>query len=250
MSDFKAVITADILNSTQFAPDISNRWLNELILILKNSKEFKWALPPEIYRGDSFQGVLEHPEDSLKVAISARTFLRSRKTNPIKMASKIRMKNVVEERSDEPIYIARITNAALPLNKEIPEVDIRIAIGIGKVDRMTDRPGTSDGEAFRLSGSLADRIKQNKARIGIALPSQTDSLSAVMDILETLVGTWSAPQCEVISGILNNESVSTLATKLDISRSAVSQRLKTSNWWAVERLIQTFPELINRYIKI
>lgn len=250
MSDYRAVITADILNSTQFLPDISNRWLTELISLLKNSNEFQWALTPEIFRGDSFQGVLEHPEEALKVAIAARTFMRSRKTNSVRMASKIRMKNVFEERSDEPIYITKITNAAFPLNKEIPEVDIRIAIGIGKVDRMTDRPGTSDGEAFRLSGSLADRIKQQKARIGIVLPSQADSLSAVMDILETLVGSWSAPQCEVILGLLNNESVSTLATKLNISKSAVSQRLKTSNWWAVERLIQTFPELINRYINI
>lgn len=250
MNNTRAVITADILNSTQFLPDISNRWLTDLISLLKNSNEFQWALEPEIFRGDSFQGVLEHPEEALKVAIAARTFMRSRKTNPVRMASKIRMKNVFEERSSEPIYTSKITNAAFPLNKEIPEVDIRIAIGIGKVDRMTDRPGTSDGEAFRLSGSLADRIKQQKARIGIALPSQADSLSAVMDVLETLVGSWSAPQCEVILGILNNESASTLATKLDISKSAVSQRLKTSNWWAVERLILTFPELINRYLNI
>ncbi|WP_215239508.1 SatD family protein [Dyadobacter helix] len=210
MKIYSAVINADIVNSTYFSPEITSKWLEGLITLLKANQDLKWALPPEIYRGDSFQGVLENAGQALKAAILARAYLRSKKYNQT-------------------------------------ETDIRVAIGIGGIEKLTDRPGTSDGEAFRLSGYLADRIKQQKAKIGIALPSPSQPLSAVMDVLETLVENWTAPQSEVITGLLNNETVSLIAERLKISQSAVSQRINASKWWAADHLIQTFPDHIHLY---
>ncbi|MCF0054467.1 SatD family protein [Dyadobacter sp. CY356] len=207
---YQAVITADMVNSTHFSTEQTGKWLEALIAIIHDNGSFKWLLKPEIYRGDSFQGVLENPEDTLKVAVLSRTIMRSYS----------------------------------------PKSDLRIAIGIGTLDLLTDRPGTSDGEAFRLSGHLADNIKKQKARIGIALPQNSEPLNAIMDLLETLMENWTTAQSEVIAALIQNKNISEIVAQLSISQPAVSQRITSSKWWAMEHFLRTFPEHLALYIKI
>ena len=209
MSSNIAVVTADMVNSTLFLREEVNLWLTDLIDLLKKQKDFYWLLEPEIYRGDSFQCVLKKPEDALKLAILARTIIRSKADN----------------------------------------TDLRIAIGIGNSETLTDRPGTSDGEAFRLSGHLADNIRKQKARIAIALPFPSEPLSASLDLLEAVMGNWSMAQSEVITALLQDQTATTISEKLSISQSAVSQRLSASKWWAVENFLNTFPKHLELYTK-
>lgn len=211
MSQLFAVITADIVNSTRFRVEETGKWLQELISLL--DKEFTWKLRPEVFRGDSFQGVLEYPEQALHVALLSRAFMRSK----------------------------RVTSK---------ETDVRIAIGIGSITELTDRPGTSDGEAFRLSGRLADEMKKNKSRIAVAFPVASSPMNSVMDLLETVVGEWTSPQAEVITGILQKESGVQLAERLKVSQSALSQRISASKWWAVSNFLETFPQHINLYTHV
>lgn len=206
---YQVVITADMVNSTHFSTEQTGKWLNELIAILKKTS-FKWLLPPEIYRGDSFQGALKNPADALKVAVLSRTIMKSYS----------------------------------------PKSDLRIAIGIGTIDLLTDRPGTSDGEAFRLSGHLADNIRKQKARIGIALPENSEPLNAIMDLLETLIESWTPAQSEVIAALIQNKNISEIVTQLSISQPAVSQRITSSKWWAIEHFLRTFPEHLALYTKM
>ena len=211
MSKLYAVITADIVNSTRFGVEETGKWLQELISLLGN--EFTWKLKPEVFRGDSFQGVLEYSDQALHVALLSRAFMRSK----------------------------RVT---------LKETDVRVAIGIGVVSEFTDRPGTSDGEAFRLSGRLADEMKKNKSRISVAFSVSSSPMTSAMDLLETVVGNWTAPQAEVITGILQKESGVQLAERLKVSQSALSQRLAASKWWAVNHFLETFPEHINLYTRL
>ncbi|MCE6991692.1 SatD family protein [Dyadobacter sp. CY323] len=204
-----AVITADMVNSTRFSREETAAWLEELIALLREHKSFNWALKPEIYRGDSFQGVLKNPAEVMRVAVLARAVMRTHDIN----------------------------------------TDLRVAIGIGKIDPLTDRPGTSDGEAFRLSGHLADNIRKQKARIGIALPIPTEPLNASLDLLETLIENWTTAQSEVIAALLNHNNITQIAERLSISQSAVSQRIAASKWWAVENFLTTFPKHLALYTK-
>jgi DNA-binding transcriptional ArsR family regulator len=202
-----AVVTADMVNSTLFQRGETSSWLNELLDTLKDSPDYDWIMKPEIYRGDSFQCVLKTPENVLKLSVLARVLMR----------------------------------------KHSEKTDLRIAIGIGTGDELTDRAGTSDGEAFRLSGHLADNIRKQKARIGIALPVSSEPLSATLDLLETIVGNWSPAQSEVIAALLQNESITKISERLAISQPAVSQRLSASKWWAVEHFLDTFPQHLALY---
>ena len=209
MKKHAAVITADIVNSTHFAREDVSGWLNELIEILRNHESFQWALKPEVYRGDSFQGVLKNPGEAVRAAVLARAIMRS----------------------------------------HAPNTDLRIAIGIGKTEPLTDRPGTSDGEAFRLSGHLADNIRKQKARIGVAFPVPSEPVSASLNLLETIIETWTTAQSEVIVALLQKNNVTQIAEKLSISQPAVSQRIAASKWWAVENFLAIFPEYLPLYTK-
>jgi hypothetical protein len=211
MSQLNAIITADVVNSTNFSSEQTAKWLQELILLLDQG--FSWKLTPEVFRGDSFQGVMASPEQALQVALLSRAFLRSK-------------------------------------GSKSHEVDIRVAIGIGTVADLTDRPGTSDGEAFRLSGRLADEMKKKRARIALAFRVPSAPINSAMDLLETIVGGWTAPQAEVITGILQKETLVQIAERLKVSQSALSQRIAASNWWAVSQFLETFPEHINLYTRL
>src|SRR5690606_15714950 len=70
----KAVFTADIVGSTQHAPEETQWQLTSLISAL--DREVSWILHPEIYRGDSFQGVLASTEEMLRTAILARALMK------------------------------------------------------------------------------------------------------------------------------------------------------------------------------
>lgn len=209
MKAFRAVITADMVNSTQFSREESTAWLEELLAILHQNQAFKWALKPEIYRGDSFQAVLKSPDEAMRMAILARACMR----------------------------------------KHAPNADMRVAIGIGHTEQLTDRPGTSDGEAFRLSGHLADTIRQQKARIGIALPRPSEPLSATLDLLETVIESWTSAQSQVIEALLLGKNVTQIAEMISISQSAASQRVASSKWWAIDSFLATFPKQLSLYTK-
>jgi hypothetical protein len=126
---------------------------------------------------------------------------------------------------------------------------MRIAIGIGQTEQLTDRPGTSDGEAFRLSGHLADKIRQQEARIGIALPKPSEPLTATLDLLETVIESWTAAQSQVIEALLLGKNITQIAEILSISQPAASQRVASSKWWAIESFIATFPKQLSLYTK-
>jgi hypothetical protein len=209
MKALRAVITADMVNYTQFSREETAVWLEEMLTVLHQNQAFKWALRPEIYRGDSFQAVLKNPGEVIRMAILARACIR----------------------------------------KHAPNADMRIAIGIGQTEQLTDRPGTSDGEAFRLSGHLADKIRQQKARIGIALPKPSEPLTATLDLLETVIESWTAAQSQVVEALLLGKNVTQIAEMLSISQPAASQRVASSKWWAIESFLATFPKQLSLYTK-
>lgn len=199
------VLTADMVNSTSFPPEETEQRLSSLLRRLQ--AEAEWQLKPEIYRGDSFQGVLRSPEQALYVSLLARAFLKA----------------------------------------EAPDLDLRVAIGIGTMERLTDRSGTSDGEAFRLSGQLADNMKKNRARIAIALPGPVEPLQSVLTLLEAIVEKWTVPQAEVVLGLLTGLNRNEIAELLKISQPAVSQHASAAKWWAVEPIIHDFSKIIHAF---
>ena len=207
-SSIHSVLTGDITSSSK----------TDRIALLKDLKEILNQIADfqqeegiksnfELYRGDSFQGIIAKPEEALKYALLIRAHLKKAKGTT--------------------------------------DRDARIAIGIGTINYPASVVAEADGEAFRSSGPLLDTMK-NGARIKLHTPwmAVNEEMEVAFVLADTIIKRWSIPQAEVIAQILRNATQVEIAEKLGISQSAVNQRLKAAHWEAIEKLLERFRKLI------
>jgi len=217
-NDVFSVLTGDVVNSSQLV--IKNR--AKLPDILKASFSLAKEIIPrsihsdlDIFRGDSFQGVLRNPELSLKASLLIRTQL-------------------IFKLSDTKIRKA---------------VDARIAIGIGTIDFVPkNRKGSEgDGQAFKLSGIGLDEMKKNQ-RLVIRTPWSeiNEELETECALIDGLINRWSGVQAEAMAMQLQNKTQEEMAKELGIKQPAVFLRLKSAGGWAVDVFCRRFEALIKK----
>ena len=114
--EIKAVITGDMVRSEQIALD-KRDLLIEVLRGIVDELQAKSPMKMEMFRGDSFQIVVERPEASLLIATMIRAGLKSSCYDGM-----------------------------------VEMWDARISIGIGATEYQGESIVTSDGEAFKLSG--------------------------------------------------------------------------------------------------
>ncbi len=201
----QGVITGDIVNSTII--EVGKRQL-----LLSKFEEFLNGLEPEfetkgeIFRGDSFQCLVKKPVQCLKLALLQKTFIRSFNKGKV--------------------------------------LDARIAIGIGEIDLISSRLGTSSGQAFELSGQLLDNMKSKKHYLAIATNDTfNDELQAECILLDAIISKTTALQCEVIQHKLRGLTEVQIAKKLSIDQSAVNHRSNSGNWNAIDAMLKRFEKI-------
>ena len=143
----KAVITADIVNSTKIL-DKDRKLLSEILDKIIQKLQFVGMLRCEMYRGDSFQVLVEDYQYAIKIAILIRLGLI--KSNLLGKA----------------------------------KLDARMVIGIGDVSYEDNKIILSDGEAFRLSGRAFDSLGKKRillATNNIEVDRQLNLLLAFID---------------------------------------------------------------------
>lgn len=132
----------------------------------------------------------------------------------------------------EAIYLKCLLHAKL-------DVKIRLSIGIGKIENLTERLSDSTGEAFVISGQNLDAMKQNKSSIAVKttdpwLNAEWEIHAKVLDYLET---SRSRNQSEVILGLVEHKTQTQLAEEIGISQPSVNQRIKSSGWALIEPIL-------------
>jgi len=209
-----AVLTGDLIGSSRFR-------IQKREEVLSNLKESFQEISPDIiaspfvvFRGDSFQGVLARPEEALKAALIIRATLLSK------------------------------------FKGKLTRLDARIAIGIGTIDYLSrDQVGEGDGEAFRNSGPELDKMKKREQNLVLRTPwaKINEELGIECALLDALIQRWTKEQAEAILYQIQEPELQTqkgIAKILKISQSALSQRLKTGGYWAVEVFLERFKEII------
>jgi len=72
-----AVITGDLVASREIGSTSRQELYGDLKKFLTSLKKEKWINAFEMFRGDSFQCVLENPEYALRAALLIRAFIKS-----------------------------------------------------------------------------------------------------------------------------------------------------------------------------
>jgi len=220
----KAVITGDIIHSTKLTTDDKRMLINEIEAGLKQwSKDFEMKY--EIFRGDSFQCLLDNVMSALRLTLIIKSYIKS--LNPSEKGETIRE-----------------SGKKISMLFPVWEFDARIAIGIGEVQFLDTSLGKSDGSAFVLSGHTLDDLKNKKQSIGIAtIDNYQEELQTEIVLLDLIISRMTALQSEVVSLKLLGYNETEIANQLGVNQSAVNQRSNGAGWNAINNMVQRFENI-------
>lgn len=206
-----AVITGDIVNSSSLNTNEREHVLNFIKSIFKEIEEEEGKIDElkqnfEITRGDSFQIIVKNIKTSLKFSIMLRAGLKS-------------------------LFDRNIFKLC----------DTRISIGIGDISYWGESVSESDGDAFKYSGRIFDKFK-NKDRLFIKTFNEEldKELIVYFVLLDSIISDWTSSRAQIIYEKLKESKQLNIAKKIGVSDSAVSKRLNSAHWNAVESLIKRY----------
>ncbi|MCB2197703.1 MAG: SatD family protein [Bacteroidetes bacterium] len=212
-----AVLTGDIVNFSKLKVSERNTVLKSLkdifhYILSVDKGVAKLNSSYEIFRGDSFQLIVENKEHALRYCLLIRSGLRA-------------------------LY-----------DNHIPDLcDAKIAVGIGNVDYIGKSLAESDGDAFRYSGRELDKLgKKERTVIKTDNPEVNRELEVELVLLDSIIVNWTFLQSRAVYEKLLESKQSIIAKKLGITRGGVSLRLSSASWYAVETLLKRYQELSKR----
>jgi hypothetical protein len=214
----KAIITGDIINSSLLPKRIRGKLYPHLDAFIKSLGK---DITGEVNHGDWFRVILNNPAVALRTALNIKCYMKGMTAQHLSPS--------VKRNSDASF-----------------KIDARIAIGIGKVDFINSRLGTSDGEAFQLSGRTLDRIKSSHHTLAAASSNAAinDELNVLLILLDAVFLKITPQQCQVIRRKLNGMKETDIAAELKIIQSAVNQRSTAGSWHAIEAAVNRFETII------
>ncbi len=211
-----AVLTGDILDMSKLSiPErkVLMKNLDYLFTRLEAKNELQLKIPFEVFRGGSFQGLLDTPAEALRVTLLIRSYLKSE------------------------FYSGQ-------------NLDVRIGIGLGTVAYKSPKLSESDGEAFHYSGRVLESMKKHPSRIEIQSSwSELDAeLNTGLVLLEVITSKWTAAQADIMYLKLLGYTEMNISATLGITQSAVNQRSNAASWNAIERFVKRFYTVVYRQI--
>ena len=122
--------------------------------------------------------------------------------------------------------------------KQLSNLDVRIAIGIGTQDKKSPRITEATGPALTRSGKCFDQLK--KQTLAIASPDESfDEIMNMVIIMATLVmDNWSTTVASVILKMIENpeKSQQEIAAQIKKSQSTISEALKRGGFEEVKKM--------------
>lgn len=205
MSNYYAVLTGDIINSSKMSVEKLKSVRKQLRNHAKKLNGFKYGLVIgniDFFRGDGWQLLLKNPRYALRSILYLRAALIG-----------------------------------------FEQADTRISVGIGKIDHIDNKVSRSTGAAFTYSGEALDQMK-HKDRMCIKL-SQEDQpdevmLKAIFILCDALTKHWRTRQAEAVVGALEGLTQAEIANRLSppVSQQAVKKLHENAQIQAIERVLR------------
>lgn len=177
------VITADVVDSSKIPAELRESFL-EAVHQIQSQLQSIAPFQMEIYRGDSFQIIMDDYSNAVLIAVLIR--------------------------------------AGLKMSSPAGQLwDVRMSIGIGEVSYVNSHITVSDGEAFRYSGRGLELI--GKKRLSITTPSQeiNEELAVSTAFADDIITHWTKLQSErvfyyLLSGLNQTELAQQKGIKLQV----------------------------------
>lgn len=141
-----------------------------------------------------------------------------------------------------------VLNVALGLKssvRQLPKLDIRIAIGLGEESLRTDSVTQNQGGAYINSGRLFEELSQN-----LAIKTNEENidigLNAGLNLFNIICEQWTVKMAQYVHAKLMNPDANQeeLAKILNTSQSNVSRVLARSNYQVLLQYMQFFQQFI------
>jgi hypothetical protein len=122
--------------------------------------------------------------------------------------------------------------------KQLPELDVRIGIGIGEQDFQAKSITESTGTAFILSGSCFDALKKESIALKTNTPQFDETMNLMLSLALLTMNNWTETVSSVIFRAIEHPKKSQveLAELLNKSQSSISEALKRGGFEEVKQL--------------
>lgn len=214
MDKIKGVITGDIIDSS--AIQIKYRdFLLESIRKIVDELSVIEPLKIDFFRGDSFQMIIENPENALRVAVLLRTGLKS----------------YTPKESKKPW-------------------DARLSLGVGTISYHADNIILSDGEAFQYSGRELDEMGKRRLFVKTRWKDVNEELQVSTAFADEIISSWSVSQSQAsYQALLYNTSQKEIAQKFQKSAQNISKLLNAAKTDLIQNYLERYYHLISNLIK-
>ena len=128
--------------------------------------------------------------------------------------------------------------------------DIRMAIGIGRVEDPVVDLGTASGEAFVLSGRELDRLGKTGPRLSIICSDEriNTGLAAIALFADYILRHITERQAAVLYELLQGHTQWEAAKSLNKKQSTISGHSQAANWKELTQLLHLYDKLTNNII--
>lgn len=203
-----AVLTGDIVNSTKMSSDTYNKVISTLNTLFENANA-QFNAVGEIYRGDGFQVQYPDPFDAIKSTLLLKLALHS------------------AHFSDKPIQCT-------------------LSLAFGKADIYAEKPNTSSGTAFLLSGRGLEKTPRGDLLVQFDQPN--DELVLLTQFLNHLLNRLTKSQAELLYQTIETEFTEhwKIAEVTGTSRQNISNRLGNIGAF----LVRDYMDMISRKLAL
>jgi len=135
--------------------------------------------------------------------------------------------------------------------KQIKEIDVRIAVGIGYKDYSSARVTESTGSAFINSGECFDNLK--KISLAVKTPSEEfdEEVNLYIALALLTINNWLPVTSKIVETAMVNSSLNQkeIAKILNKSGSTISEGLKRAGFDEIMRMVKRYRKLVNTYFE-
>lgn len=214
MDMIKGVITGDIIKSSAIQIEYRNCLLESIRKVVDELNVIE-PLKIEFFRGDSFQMIINNPENAMLIAILLRAGIKSHTPKDCKKAW-----------------------------------DARLSLGVGTISYHADNIVLSDGEAFQYSGRELDDIGKRCLIVKTRWPDVNEELQVSTAFADDVISSWSVSQSQAsYQVLLYNISQKEIAHTLQMSAQNISKLLSAAKVNLVQMYIDRYRSLISNLIR-